>query len=187
MSSMSGRGMATGSSSRIGGTGYNQVNIPADPRTQELWEQIRNSIGPGIGAGGDFLSQMAMGGSPEMWEQIEAPALRQFGQAQGNTASRFSGMGSGARRSSGFQNVMGAQAQELAERLQSNRMGLRMNAIKDLMGMSQNLLGTSLSDSTLVPKEKPWWQEFLSGLGGVAGQAAGTFGGIGAGKWAGFI
>lgn len=187
MSSMYGASSATPSIAKVPGTGYNQITLGADPRTIKLWEQLMGGISPGLQGGLGRTSQLASGGSEEMWNQLEAPALRQFGQLQGNIASRFSGMGSGARRSSGFQNALGGASTDLAERLQSQRISLQQQAIRDLMGMSQTLLGTPLSDTALIPREKPWWQEFLTGIGGAAGQAGGLFGGMGAAKLAGFI
>ena len=82
---------------------------------------FRQLLGGSQGAAGPALgqiSQLAGGGSPETWQQLEAPALRQFGELQGSLASRFSGMGSGARRSSGFQNTVSGAGADLAERLQ---------------------------------------------------------------------
>ena len=52
---------------------------------------------------------------------MEAPALKQFSGLQGNLASRFSGMGSGARRSSGFQNTSNQAASDFAQQLQANK------------------------------------------------------------------
>lgn len=167
---------ATPNVSKMKGTGYNAITTPTDPRTSQLWEQIRGAISPGLKGGGDFLSMLAGGGNEDMWRQLEAPAMRQFSELQGNVASRFSGMGTGARRSSGFQNAMGGASADLAERLQSNRMGLQQNAIKDLFSMGQNLLGTSLSQTGFTPQQKPWWQELLMGAGPGLAQGAGQGG-----------
>jgi hypothetical protein len=143
----------------------------------DLYNLLSRGISPGLESGLQHLSSMAGGGSPEFWQQLEAPALRQFGQMQGSRASRFSGMGSGARRSSGFQNVMGGAASDLAERLQSNRMSMQQQAIKDLMGMSQTLLGTDLMDTQFLAKQKPFWKEFLGAMAPGIGQGMGMAGG----------
>lgn len=187
MTSMIGFGGSTPNVSRIGGTGYNQVRVGVDPRIQQLWQQIAGGISPGLGGGMDFLSKLAQGGDEEMWNQIEAPALRQFGQLQGNTASRFSGQGLGGRSSSAFQNTMGGAASQLAEQLQANRMGLQQQAIRDLMGMGQTLLGTPLSQTGFLPQRKPAWQELLMGLSPGFGQGFGQFGAGGLGKWFGLF
>lgn len=133
------------------------------------------------------IMQMAQGGNEDMWGKIEAPALRQFGQLQGDIASRFSGAGMGARKGSGFQNTMGGAAADLSERLQANRMGLQNRAQDQLMGLYQNLMGQDLSTNQLIEKKKSPWMALLEALGGAAGNAAGTFGGMGASKAAGFL
>lgn len=163
----------TGSASGLKGTGYNQVSIPTkSPQQMDLFRQLMGGSSTGIGSGLDYLSTLA-GGDQSQFEQLEAPALRQFGQLQGNIASRFSGMGRGARQSSGFQNVMGGAAADLAERLQSQRMGLRQSAIAQLLGLGEQLLGTQLSENVLVPKKRSFFKELLLGAGpGIAGGAS---------------
>lgn len=173
--------------SKMKGTGYDSVNIPADPNIMALWKSIQGGIQPGLEKGLGHLGNLAGGGDEQMWNQLEAPAMRQFGQLQGQMGSRFSGMGSGARRSSGFQNTMTGAAGSLAEQLQSQRMNLQNSAIQQLMSMSGQLLQTPLSDTMLMPKKKPFWQDLISGIGAAGGQAAGQFGGLGLSKLAGFI
>jgi hypothetical protein len=130
---------------------------------------IHGGTSGGIQSGIDQLSQLAGGGNEELWNKLEAPALRQFGQLQGNIASRFSGMGSGARRSSGFAQSQNSAATDLAERLQGNRMGLQQQAIQDLLGLGKTLLGTQTQENMLAPKQKSFWEELLpSLLGGIA-------------------
>jgi hypothetical protein len=98
------------------------------PDQMQLFQQMFGQVSPD-----SYLSKLA-GGDESMFNQIEAPAMRQFQGLQGNIASRFSGMGSGgARRSSGFQNTMNQASSDFASDLQSQRMGLQRNAIKDLM------------------------------------------------------
>lgn len=170
----------TGRSSGLKGTGYKQVSMPTmSPEQSQLFSQLIGGAGQGLGGGGlDYLSKLAAGGSPEMWEQLEAPAMRQFGGLTGQLASRFSGMGSGARRSSGFQNVMGEAGADLSERLAGQRMGLQQQAIRDLMGLSQSLLGQKTFESALIPKEMPFWKQLLgSAIPGLA-QGASGFGGM---------
>jgi hypothetical protein len=123
-----------------------------------------------------FLSRLA-GGDQSQFEQLEAPALKQFGQLQGQLASRFSGMGSGARRGSGFQNASSQATSDFAQALQSNRLGLQRQALLDLMGVSSSLLGQKPYDQYLVPKQKPWWQELLGSVAGGLGQLGGQQGG----------
>jgi hypothetical protein len=129
-----------------------------------------------------FTSRLAEG-DEGIFNQIEAPAMRQFSGLQGNIASRFSGMGSGARRSSGFQNTMNQATSDFAQDLQAQRMGLQRNAIRDLHEMSSNLLGQRPYEQFLMPKQKSGWQNFLESLSGGLGQGIGSVGTMwGAGK-----
>lgn len=141
------------------------------PEQMQLFQQLFSSVGPG-----SFTSKLA-GGDQGAFDQIEAPALRQFGALQGQQASRFSGMGSlGGRRSSGFQNLQNQASSDFAERLQSQRQGLQRQALQDLFGMSNQLLGQRPYDQFLTEEKKPWWQELLgSGAFGslIKGGAAG--------------
>lgn len=149
--------------------GYKRGQISQfTPEQVELFRRAFSQVSPD-----SFTSRLA-GGDPELFEQIEAPAFRQFSQLQGQMGSRFSGMGSGARKSSGFQNAMGGAASDFAQQLQSQRMGLQRQATQDLMGMVQSLLGQRPYEQFLVPKQKPFWQEFLASMGGGLGQGIGS-------------
>lgn len=174
MSSMLGSGQSrapTGFASGLKGTGYKQVTQQQfTPEQMQLFQQMFSQVSPG-----SDLSRLA-GGDQSRFGEIEAPALKQFGQLQGNLASRFSGMGSGARRSSGFQNTMSSAASDLSQSLQGQRMGLQRQALQDLMGMSSSLLAQRPQENFLLPEKKPFWQELLMGLAGGAGQAAGSLG-----------
>jgi hypothetical protein len=159
------------------------------PEQMQLFQQLFQHVGPE-----SYLSQLA-GGDEETFRQIEAPALRQFSELQGGLASRFSGMGGqgslGSRRSSGFQNEQTAAASNFAQQLQSQRQSLQQQAIKDLMGMSGDLLGQRPQEKFLVQKpQKPNpWASFGQGLGGAipgaisgfltGGPAGAALGGIG--------
>ena len=172
--------MATPTLSRLSGTGYNQVNIPRKtPDQMKLFSQLFQSAGGGMGNILSQLQGLAGGGNEEMWQQLEAPAMRQFQNLQGNTASRFSGMGMGARNSSGFQNEMGGQAADLAERLRGQRMGLQMGAQNQLMDLYKSLMGEDFFDTQLMPEQKPAWQQFLMGMGPGLGSGLGGFGQMG--------
>jgi hypothetical protein len=137
------------------------------PEMMELWKSLFGQLGPD-----SYLGRLA-GGDQSQFEELEAPALRQFGALQGGLASRFSGMGLGGQKSSGFKNTMNQASSDFAQALQGQRMGLRNQAIRDLMGMSNQLLGQNPYEQGLYKKEKPWWQEFLGSIGGGAGEAFG--------------
>lgn len=170
--------MATPSVSRVSGTGYKQVNIPRlSPEQMQLFQQVFSQIQPGLGQAIGKLGGIA-GGDEEAFRQLEAPALRQFGELQGQLASRFSGMGTGARKSSGFGLASNSAAQELAERLQSQRLGLQQSASDRLLGLYNQLMGTQTFDSAFLPKKRPFWQELLGGIAPGIGQGLGTAGSL---------
>jgi hypothetical protein len=169
MSSMYGStGQGVGARSSGGGmgnkvpSGYKSGRLQNfTPEMMELFKSLFGHVGEG-----SYLSRLA-GGDESLFEEMEAPALRQFSGLQGNLASRFSGMGMGARRSSGFQNTSNQAASDFAQDLQSKRQGLQQQAIRDLMGLSGSLLGQRPYEQFLTPKSS--WLDSLGGLGGLLG------------------
>lgn len=168
-----GRGFGTGNVSRQGASGD---IIPRGYTKGQLKnftpEQIQlfQSLFPHVNQQ-SFLSMLA-GGDPQAIAQTEAPALRQFGEMQGGIASRFSGMGTGARGSSGFQNTMSQASSDFAQQLQSKRLSTQQEALRDLFGLSQTLLGQKPTEQFLIQKQqeqkKPsFWQQLVGGLGGL--------------------
>jgi len=143
------------------------------PEQMQLFKQMFSHVGPD-----SFTSKLASG-DQSAFAQMERPALQQFNATQGNIASRFSGMGMGGRKSSAFQNTTNAAASDFASNLQSQRMGYQQQAIKDLMGMSGELLGQRPYERQLVEKPRPWYEEAAigaaSGLGEGLGNAAGKY------------
>jgi hypothetical protein len=146
------------------------------PEQMQLFKQSFTNLGPD-----SFLSKLA-GGDQSQFEQLEAPAMRQFQELQGDTASRFSGMGLGARKGSGFKNQMNQYTSDFSQQLQSQRLGLQRQAIKDLFSMSNTLMGQRPYDDFLVDKEKK-----KKGWGGAIGAGIGGFGGFFAGGPAGAL
>jgi hypothetical protein len=140
------------------------------PEQMQLFQSLFGQLGPE-----SFLGKLA-GGDQSQFEQLEAPALRQFGELQGGIASRFSGMGSGARKSSGFQNTMSGAAGDFAQQLQSQRLGLQRNALQDLMGMSNQLLQQRPYENFVTQKPLSFWQQLMTSLGGAVPQAAALVG-----------
>lgn len=128
------------------------------PEQMQLFQQLFGNLGPD-----SFLAKLA-GGDQSTFEQLEAPAMRQFQGLQGQTASRFSGMGMGARNSSGFQNTTNQQTSDFAQALQSQRMGLQQQALTDLMGFSNQLLNQRPNEHFLINKQQPWWQKLILGI-----------------------
>lgn len=144
------------------------------PEQQQLFSRSFSQVAPE-----GYLSRLA-GGDPGIFEEIEAPALRQFSDLQSNIASRFSG--AGARRSSGFQHAIGGAASDFAQQLQAQRHALRRQAMLDLQNISQQLLGQRPYEQQLL--EKPQRQ---SGWGGLIGSGLGAAGGFFAGGPAGAL
>jgi len=117
-------------------------------------------------------------GDEDAFADIEAPTMRQFNELQGGLASRFSGMGMGARRSSGFQNTSNAAASNFAQDLAAQRQGITRNATRDLFDLSNALMNQRPYERFL--EQKPEKQK-SSGWGGLIGAGLGGVGGFFAG------
>jgi hypothetical protein len=138
-----------------------------DPKTASLHDQLVSLIGGGAGSSIDLLSKLASG-DQGTFQQLEAPAFRNFEQGMGQLGSRFAGMGMGATKGSGFKLASGGMAQDLATSLQSQRMNLQQQAISQLLGMSQSLMGTPTQGYGLVQKAPSFWESLLPGMGSSA-------------------
>lgn len=138
-----------------------------------LHEQLMGDVGED-----SYLNRLARG-DEDLFAEMERPALHQFNALQGNLASRFSGMGQGARNSSGFQNAANEQSSDFAQQLQGNRQNLQRQAILDLHGLSRELLGQKPYENFLTKKQYPQQQQNQSGdlmgglFSGIAGAGAG--------------
>lgn len=141
------------------------------PEQMELFQQQFGLLGPD-----SYTYRMAQG-DPELMKQMERGALREFSGTMGNLASRFSGGGTGGRHSSGFRLSQGMEARQLQEQLEAQRAGLRRQAINDLMGMSNTILGQDPYETFLVePEQKTkWWQKGIKGLAPAVGGAIGSY------------
>lgn len=149
------------------------------PEQMQLFQGLFSQLGEG-----SFLQRLA-GGDQSMFEQMEAPAMRQFQQLQGQNASRFSGMGMGARKGSGFSNYQNQATSDFAQDLSSQRMNLQRQALHDLMNMSSMLMGQRPFENYLMP-EKPSFMDQLMDIGGqtLAAGAQGFGKGVGIGMFA---
>jgi hypothetical protein len=170
------------------------------PEMMDLFQSLFGYLGPD-----SDIARLA-GGDQSRFDEIEAPAFRQFNDVLEGISNRFSGgsgRGSlGGRRSSAFQNANTAAASNFAQDLASRRHDLSRQAIQDLMGMSNQLLGQRPYEQFLQPKqqkEPSGWETFgqsalrtaggaaagfLTGgpAGAVAGGAAGLYSGSSAGN-----
>lgn len=170
MNGMGGYGQMAGPNGQVGNkipSGYKMGQMQNyTPEMMQLFQSLFSHLGPD-----SFLSKLA-GGDQSLFEEIEAPAHKQFQGLQGQIASRFSGMGMGGRKGSGFQNAMSQAGSDFAQQLQSNRQGLQRQALMDLMGMSNNLLQQKPYENFLVKKQqKPSW---LAGAAPLAGAGIGA-------------
>lgn len=133
-------------------SGYKSAQMPNfTPEMFELFNKLLGGISGGVGGATDFLSKLA-GGDEGMFEQLERPAMRNFEKFLGQAGTRFSHLGAGD--SSYFENAIAGEGADMAERLQSQRLGLQQQAVQSLLGNSQTLLGQQPYQNFLQPKEK---------------------------------
>ncbi len=139
------------------------------PEQMQLFKQMFGAVDPE-----SYLGKVA-GGDESYFDEMEAPAWRQFQEAQGQLGSRYAQMAPGAmsaKNGSGFQNAAGQLGSDFAMNLASRRRDLQRQAIMDLQGLSTNLLGQRPVDRTLVEKgqgkEKTGWGSAIGSLGGAA-------------------
>jgi len=161
-------GNSSGSRMRSGGgisgdvipKGYKSGQLQQfTPEQMQLFQQMFSHVSP------DSQTGRLASGDQSMFDEVEAPALRQFQELQGQMGSRFSGMGMGGQKSSGFQNTMGQMGADFAQQLQSQRQNLQRQAIQDLMGNSKMLLGQSPYERNLIkdaPKEPSFWEKYMN-------------------------
>lgn len=143
------------------------------PEQMELFKQQFGMVGPD-----SYLSKLAAG-DPELMAQMEQQALREFSGTQGNIASRFSGMGMGGQKSSGFRNTMNQAASDFTKDLQAQRQQLQRQAIMDMMGISQSLLNQNPYETMMYERKhhgpssagkgSGWKGALGAGIGGVGG------------------
>lgn len=148
--------------------GYNKFS-QFSPEQQQLFEQSFSQVSPD-----SYLSKLA-GGDQSTFEAMERPAWRQFQEAQGQLGSRFSQLSPGAmsaQRGSGFQNQASQASSDFAMNLQAQRQGLQRQALQDLRGFTNDLLGQQSFGLVEKPqKQRTNW----AGIGGAALGGAGGF------------
>ncbi len=153
-------------------SGYKEGRVQNfSPDQMKLFKQLFSQVDPN-----SFLARLA-GGDQSMFEEMEAPAWRQFAEMQDDLANRFSGMGMGARRGSGFQNTMNQAGSDFMQDLQSKRMELRRQALMDLMGISESLLAQKPYENFFIKKQQkksPWGSLLGTGLGALGGSFFGN-------------
>lgn len=139
------------------------------PEMMELYQQMMSQVSPD-----SYLGRLAAG-DEGIFSEIEKPALQQFQGVLGGIASKFSGMGMGGRHSSGFGLSTSAAAQDFAGQLQSQRQGLQQQAIKDLAGISSDLLDKKPFESFAIKKAPSFGEVFLESLAKELGALPGAY------------
>ncbi len=177
-SSMSG-GKGFGKFASMGGgggdiipKGYNKGQINNwNPEQSQIFKNSVKQVSP------DSYTSRLAAGDQSLFEEMEAPANRQFNETLSGIADRFSQAGTGGRHSSAFQNATTAAGSNFIQDLQSRRGELQRNAIADLMGMSHQLLGERQYDKFIA--EKPQKPNYWGQIGGaLAGAIPGAIGGF---------
>ncbi len=129
----------------------------------------------------------------QAFQEMEAPAYRDFNSIISGISNRFgapSGGGQaqmGARRGSGYQNTLTAAGSNFAQDLQGRRQDLKRQALNDLMGYSNQILGQRPVDKFLAPKPQKqaktdWTTPLIKGGATVIGAYVGGPGGAAAGN-----
>lgn len=132
-------------------SGYQNTQLSTmSPEMQNLFKSLLGGVGGGANAGLSHLSGLASG-DQSSFDEIEAPAYAGFNKTLGQIGSKFSQYG--AQDSSAFQNAVSGAGSELAQGLQAQRSGIRNNAIKDLLGFSNQLLGKTPHENVLQKED----------------------------------
>jgi hypothetical protein len=152
--------------------GYSKSKLQQfTPEQLELYKQLFGHLGP------DSYTARLAGGDEDLFNEMEAPALRQFNQLQSGIANKYSGQGLGGRRSSGFRNEQTAAGSNFAQELQANRQGLQRQATRDLFEMSQMLMGQRPYETSLAEKGPSNFEKGLNYTIQGAKAASGFYGG----------
>jgi hypothetical protein len=153
-------------------SGYRVKKIPTMGQQQRgLYDELYGSVRPSLGPATSQLSQLAQG-NQGIFDQLEAPAFRQFKeQLMPRLAEQQTARGGG--RSSGYLNRLQGATSNFAQDLQSQRMGLQQNALSQLLGLGQNLMNTQTEQPYLQKKTSTRLLESLAQLMGKGPEIAG--------------
>lgn len=148
------------------------------PEQMNLFQSLFSQVSPG-----SRLSNLAQG-DESAFAPYEQQAQRDFQNFSGQLGSRFSEYAPGAmsaRKGSGFQNLATQGAQDFASQLALQRQGLQRQALMDLMGISESLLGQRPYQNFLIEKKpkQSWWSKLLgigaAPAGAITGGLVGGF------------
>jgi hypothetical protein len=135
--------------------GYSKYKLQQfTPEQMQMLEQLIGHLGPE-----GWLSKLAMG-DEGAFDEIEAPQKRQFSDTIAGIGSRYSGMGMGGQKSSGFQNEQTSAAQNFSQQLGSQRQKLKSDAFKDLMNFSNQALNQRPYDQGVSENPESFGEKF---------------------------
>lgn len=162
----------------FGSRGRTQQLPTQSPQQQQFFNQFLSNIGGG-GEGFNQSMQYLMdllSGSPEAFSAFEAPYLSQFKeQTLPAISERLTGMGGGARGSSGASQTFAQAGTGLQEKLAALRASLQGQAANQLMSSYFQGAGLGLGTHPFGYQYEPGDPGFLRGL------TPGIGGGIGEG------
>lgn len=149
--------------------GYEAIRFPTGTKeTRDIYNQLYQMF--------PELMRRSQG-SPEMFAQMEAPAIQQFQrEVAPGIAQRYAGQGISG--SSGMQNTLAAAGRDLASDLQAQRQNYLQQSLGNVMNLGNYLLQNP-QEQTFYRK-KPSWFSSLLGIGApIAGAGLGSlFGGF---------
>lgn len=163
-------------------SGYKSISVPTmSPEVMDRWRRTIGAVEPSALSSIGDLGRISQG-DESYFQQLEAPAHRQYQQGIGQLASRFSagGPGSGsmsARQSSAFANAGAGYAGEFAENLAAQRYSLQDRAREQLLSLYGELMSSDPYEQVLQKRKQSGWKKWLGAslpiIGGVAGGIAG--------------
>ena len=143
------------------------------PQQQGLQNDVISGTQQGLPQAFQYLQQI-LGDSPELMEQFQAPAMRQFNEdIIPSIAERFSSMGS--QKSNAFGLELGQAGAGLAENLEAQRANLKGGAVNSLQGLLNPSMQSSFENNF-----RPATSGLLGGALSNASQGLGQAGGMAA-------
>lgn len=150
-------------------SGYSQGRLQnATPEQMELLKYLQGLIGPESDIG------KRLSGNEEYLKTLEKPAWRNFQEVQSAFGNKFSSLGLG--NSGAAQAMKSRTGREFSENLAAQRQTLQRQAVQDLMGISNQLLGYSPYENFLVENPKGARSGFENLIGTIMPILATIFG-----------
>jgi hypothetical protein len=169
-----GAGALTGSKGEKGSTyGKNQLSM-----IDQILQSIKGGMGgpnqditqqQGYQQGNDFFNSLF--NNQDFFNNMEAPAMRQFDEMGGELGNRFAAQGSGGSTgSTGFRNLLGREAQNLSSNLAAQRGNMQQNAVPQMLQYSQAPVSNWMSQmqQALQPTQNTYQGPSMGAFGGLA-------------------